>query len=199
MSSTFVDPEGGTLLCMDLDVITPLANHDNCLGSDLVILQFRQIDNHFAKEDQGGAAFQGGYDEQEDFPDEDALPGDQELDYRDKHTSTILSPSEHTKEDMEPFLVEQQPIDSNADILDTPDHLLVIYAMVSWLHLQFNLLCVACNAVLTILVYLVLFLNPQLVPPFITLLSIMHIVKASMGLDSMTCTKGKLVASTLKR
>ena len=173
-SSTFVDLEEGTLSRLDLDVLT---NHDNRLCSDPVIPEFGQIGDHFAEEDQGGAAFQGGYDEQEDFPDEDALP-DQELDYGDEHTSTILPPSMHTEEDTDPFLVEQQHIDSNrdADILDTPDHLLAIYAMVSWLHLQFNLPRVACNAVLTILAYLVSFLNPQLVLPFITLPSIMRIL-----------------------
>jgi hypothetical protein len=53
-----------------------------------------------------------------------------------------------------------------------PDHLLVIYAVVSWLHLQFNLPCIACNAVLAFLTCLVMFFNPQISAPFITLQSI---------------------------
>jgi len=39
--------------------------------------------------------------------------------------------------------------------------------------MQFNLPRIACNVVLTILAFLVTFFNPQLAPPFITLLSIM--------------------------
>ena len=60
-SNPFVDLEDSALLCMDFDVITSLANHNNHLGSDLVIPQFDQININscLVGEDQG-AVCQGG-------------------------------------------------------------------------------------------------------------------------------------------
>src|SRR5712691_4007063 len=65
-SSPFVDPEDGALSCPDIDVITPHANYDNCLGADPVDSQFSKNDNHPAEEDQGELACKGAYDEKED-------------------------------------------------------------------------------------------------------------------------------------
>jgi len=53
---------------------------------------------------------QGVYNDQEDFPDEDALAGDQDLDCGDKHAFPL--PSEPTEDDTDPFLVDQHPIHS---------------------------------------------------------------------------------------
>lgn len=161
ISNLFVDLEDSALLHMDFDVITLPANHNNCLGSDLVILQFNQINinSHLVGEDQR-AACQGGDDKQEDFLDKDTFPGDQDLDSMDKHT--VLPPSEPTEDDTDPFLVDQQPVHPITNISELPKHLLAIYTIVSWLHIQFNLPQVACNALLEILVCLVIFFSTQL-------------------------------------
>ena len=52
--------------------------------------------------------------------------------------------------------------------------------MVSWLHLQFSLSRITCNAVLAILVYLLALLNPNIPHPFVTLQSATH----SLGVDA---------------
>ena len=170
-SNPFVDLEDGALPRMDFDVITSPANHNNHLGSDPVILQFDQININscLVGEDQG-AMCQGGDNEQEDFPDKDTFPGDQDLDSVDKHT--VLPPSKPTEDNTDSFLVNQQPVRSIANVSELPKHLLAIYMIVSWLHIQFNLPQVACNALLKILACLVMFFSTQLVQPFITLLSV---------------------------
>ena len=50
-----------------------------------------------------------------------------------------------------------------------PSYLLMIYATVTWLHLQFNLPRIAYNAVLMIITALIMFLIPDIMPPFHTL------------------------------
>jgi hypothetical protein len=52
-----------------------------------------------------------------------------------------------------------------------PEHLGLIYALVSWLHFQFSLPRVACNALLAFLACLLRFLRPDLSAPFVTLQS----------------------------
>jgi len=153
--------------CTDLDVIVPHTTYDNRLGYDLGEPQF---DNHLVEEDQGELTYQGAYDNQEDFPDEDTLVGDQDLDCGDKHTMLPLSLP--TEDDMDPFLVEQHPGPSIANVSELPSHLVTIYAIVSWLYMQFNLPHVAYNAVLTMLACLVTFFNLQFELLFITLPSI---------------------------
>lgn len=164
---TFVDLEDSASR-MDLDIIIPDANYDDRLGSDPIVTE-PQFDNHLVEEDQ--LACQG-YDNQEDFPDEDTLAEDQDLDCGDEHSQAMLPLSEPTQDDTDPFLVDRHPGHSIANVSNLPDYLLVIYAMVSWLHMQFSLPCVACNAVLAILACLVRSFNTQLAPPFITLPSI---------------------------
>jgi hypothetical protein len=66
-------------------------------------------------------------------------------------------------------MIKQHPTHSNANILDIPDHLIVIYAVVCWLHMQFKLPRIACNAILAILARLLRFFNPHLQSPFVTL------------------------------
>ena len=119
-----------------------------------------------------GLCARGGDDEQEDFPDEDTFPGDQDLDSVDEHT--VLPPSEPTEDDTDPFLVDQQPVWLIANVSELPKHLLTIYVIVSWLHIQFNLLQVACNVLLKILACLVTFFSTQLAQPFVMLPSVTH-------------------------
>ncbi|KAG1829380.1 hypothetical protein DFJ58DRAFT_737372 [Suillus subalutaceus] len=61
--------------------------------------------------------------------------------------------------------------EDHTDLSHLPHHLLVIYALVSWLHLQFHLPQVACNALLAILACILLSIAPAIDTPFITLQS----------------------------
>jgi hypothetical protein len=172
-SSAVLDIEDRTLSFADLDGITPHMSYDNHLGFDLLEPQINQINNHLAKEDQEDVTFQGTYDDQVDFPDEDALPGDEDLDHGDEINVNAIPPSsEPTEDDVDPFLVDRHPTRLITDVLAIPHHLLVIYVLVSWLHLQFHLPHIACNAVLAILACLIKFFDPHLPLPFISLQSV---------------------------
>jgi hypothetical protein len=172
-SNVPLDLDDGALMYMDLDHITPHVIDVNRLPMESEQPQFNQITEHLAEEDQDELPCQESPDDQEDFADEDILPADQDPDCGDEifDTATLL-PSALTEDDPDPFLVNQGSTQSPANVLDIPDHLLVIYAMVSWLHLQFNLPRIACNAVLAFLACLMTFLRPGLSSPFISLQSV---------------------------
>jgi hypothetical protein len=72
----------------------------------------------------------------------------------------------------DPFVAESQRQPS-ADLRESevPEHLLVVYTMVSWLHFQFHVPYVACSAILAFLVLLFRYFNLAIVPPFVTLQS----------------------------
>jgi len=80
----------------------------------------------------------------------------------------------------DPFVVEYDCGPHTPNRQEVPHYLLVIYAIVSWLHLQFNLPRVACNALLAFLARLLTFLNPGITPPFITL----HSATRTLSVDS---------------
>ena len=82
--------------------------------------------------------------------------------------------SDADEDSPDPFVVEYGREPHAPTWQEVPHYLLVIYAIVSWLHLQFNLPRVACNALLAFLASLLTFLNPGIVPPFITLQSAMR-------------------------
>jgi len=75
--------------------------------------------------------------------------------------------------------LNKQPVQSITNVSELPKHLLAIYVIVSWLHIQFNLPWVACNALLKILVCLVTFVSTQLAQPFVMLPS----VTCSLAID----------------
>ncbi|KIO10550.1 hypothetical protein M404DRAFT_21461 [Pisolithus tinctorius Marx 270] len=75
-----------------------------------------------------------------------------------------------------PFLVDEEVWLDNLGLADIPEHVAVIHAVVSWLHLQFHLPRIACNALLAILTLLLLFLNPSASTPFATLQSGHHLL-----------------------
>jgi len=60
-----------------------------------------------------------------------------------------------------------------------PGYLLTIHVTIAWLHLQFNLPRVACNAVLTIMAYLIMFLVPGITPPF----HMLQLATHALGVD----------------
>lgn len=71
----------------------------------------------------------------------------------------------------DPFAPGEVPNAMPVDLSGQPPHLQVIYALVTWLHLQFHLPRAACQATLAIIACILYFLNPQIALPFITLTS----------------------------
>ncbi|KAG0693068.1 hypothetical protein DFH29DRAFT_881751 [Suillus ampliporus] len=93
-------------------------------------------------------------------------PGDAELE-------DVLVTTGHTNEDdPDPFITDNLFSSSlDTDLSHVPPHLLTIYALVTWLHLQFHLPRAACNALLAVLACLLLAISPSIETPFITLQS----------------------------
>jgi hypothetical protein len=96
--------------------------------------------------------------------------------------STYAGPfhSKPHKDEPDPFVVESDnSMPPMSSIQREPDHLLVIYAIVAWLHMQFLLPCITCNALLAFLARLLTFLVPGTHLPFITL----HSATRTLGID----------------
>jgi len=124
-------------------------------------------------------------DNQEDIPfdqpgDDEGL-GDPELDYEnDKpehedepelEPAQTDIPSNDSEDDPDPFLVNDNFDGNDRDRSDVDPLHMTLYVLVSWLHLQFHLPRVACNALLAVLNCILLAISPSLVLPFITLQS----------------------------
>ncbi|KIN96499.1 hypothetical protein M404DRAFT_33208 [Pisolithus tinctorius Marx 270] len=75
----------------------------------------------------------------------------------------------HDEDDPDPFFINEEVQADRADLAEFPDHVAVIHATVSRLHLQFHLPCIACNALLAIFSLLLLFFNSNSSLPFTTL------------------------------
>ena len=82
------------------------------------------------------------------------------------HTDPLVS--DINEDTPNSFIVEHDGSDRHCLPMtqQLPGYLLAIHATVAWLHLQFNLPCIACNAVLTIMASLIMFLVPGITPPF---------------------------------
>jgi len=76
------------------------------------------------------------------------------------------------EDDPDPFMPDEGFSSSDTqNFTDFPPHLITIYALVSWLHLQFHLPRVACNALLTIFGFILISLSPAMEVPFVMLQS----------------------------
>ncbi len=83
--------------------------------------------------------------------------------------------SKPNEDEPDPFMVESNnSMPPMSGIQREPDHLLIIYAIVAWLHMQFLLLYIACNTLLMFLACLLTFLIPGTQLPFVTLHSTTH-------------------------
>ncbi|KAG1846632.1 hypothetical protein F4604DRAFT_1688312 [Suillus subluteus] len=107
------------------------------------------------------------------------------------------------EDDPDPFLSEEV-LDprNNMDFADVPPHLLTIYALVSWLHLQFHLPRVACNALLAVFACLLISLSPTIDTPFITLQSsnrVLGVDKSTYVLPCTTCGVDLFLPDQTKR
>jgi len=131
--------------------------------------QFERVMSRIIEEVQQEQLAPDGHEDQEDRDEEDPLAdnADHDDEYATPTGPLLAGPSE---DDPDPFVVEHHARQS-ADIQKLPNYLLVIYVMVSWLHLQFHLPRIACNALLAFLACLLTFFSPAATPPFITLQS----------------------------
>ena len=125
------------------------------------------------------------------FPDEDAPfdnadLGDQGADSGIYIRPFISDPStEDSPEAPDPFVVDlpYRQGTTNFEELEIPTHLLSVYALITWLHLQFHLPHAACNAVLAFLALLFRFFKLDIIPPFITLQSATRALGIDPGIE----------------
>ena len=126
-----------------------------------------------------------------EFPDEDALfdnadLGDQGADSGIYIRPFISDPSiEDSPEALDPFVVDPRDRQgtTNFQELEIPTHLLSVYALIIWLHLQFHLPHAACNAVLAFLALLFRFFKLDIMPPLITLQSATRALGVDPGIE----------------
>ncbi|KAG1727359.1 uncharacterized protein EDB91DRAFT_1021157, partial [Suillus paluster] len=73
-----------------------------------------------------------------------------QFDYPDDDIDNeITAPDVADEDDPDPFMPDEGFASTdNSNLTEVPLHLITIYALVTWLHLQFHLPCVACNALL---------------------------------------------------
>ena len=81
-----------------------------------------------------------------------------------------------TKTTLIPFFFDDEVQSDTIDFADIPEHVRVIHAIISWLHLLLHLSCTACNMLLAIFSSLLLFLCPTTPVPFTTLKSDNHLL-----------------------
>jgi hypothetical protein len=100
--------------------------------------------------------------------------------------------SDLSEDNFDPFVVEARDRKGTAMLQEpeTPAHLLVAYTIVTWLHLQFHLPRVACNAMLAFLSLLFRFLSVDLVPLFITLHSATRALGINPGVELLAVCPG---------
>ncbi|KIK33063.1 hypothetical protein CY34DRAFT_27105 [Suillus luteus UH-Slu-Lm8-n1] len=99
--------------------------------------------------------------------DPDANPLEDVDEYED-----LLGEAQPAKDNPDPFFIaDGLCAEDTADITHLPGHLVSIYAVMSWLHLQFHLPKVTCNTLLAIFTCILLTLSPNIELPFVTLQS----------------------------
>ncbi|KAG1844856.1 hypothetical protein DFJ58DRAFT_843947 [Suillus subalutaceus] len=103
------------------------------------------------------------------------------------------------EDDPDPFIPDEGFSATNyRNLVYVPPHLLTIYAVVSWLHLQFHLPRVACNALLTIFACILVALAPTINVPFVTLQSSNRVLGVDTTIFTLpvcpTCRDGNLRA-----
>ncbi|KAG1727962.1 uncharacterized protein EDB91DRAFT_1086263 [Suillus paluster] len=105
-----------------------------------------------------------------------------EHDDEDTEVLIIVEPEEDTPD---PFMPEEgTTADDYVNHQGVPPHLLMTYVVVSWLHLQFHLPRVACNALLAIFACMLLVISPMIDRPFVTLQSCTRV----LGVDPVIQT-----------
>ena len=126
----------------------------------------------------------------DDFLDEDDLDNP-DLGNDGDH-SISLGPHVSDATEHDPFVVEHRDKHGTGDLHEheIPSHLLIVYTMVTWLHFQFHLPHLACNAILAFLALLFRFFSVDLAPPFITLPSTTHALDVNPGVELLAVCPG---------
>ena len=137
---------------------------------------------------------EGEYMHDDDFPDEDALLDNAaDLGNEGDH-STFLRPLRSDATDGEynydPFIVEHRDGIANLQEPQIPIHLLVVYTIITWLHFQFHLPRVACNAMLAFLALLFRFFSVDLALPFTTFHSATRALGVNPGVELLAVCPG---------
>ncbi|KAF8547618.1 hypothetical protein OG21DRAFT_1490052, partial [Imleria badia] len=101
------------------------------------------------------------------FEDDDDLQTESELIAQDQ------------EDDPDLFYCPNDFISEERNLTRQPPHILAIYVVTAWLHLQFHLPRVACQALLSMFALIILTLCPSISPPLITLQS----ANRALGLD----------------
>jgi hypothetical protein len=101
----------------------------------------------------------------------------------------LIQLPDNDEDSPDPFKPDEEFLMSHGShtILTIPPHLLTIYAVTMWLHLQWHLPRAACNALLSILGCLLLFLSPQLETPFHTLQSATCVLALDTPFYTLPC------------
>jgi hypothetical protein len=98
------------------------------------------------------------------------------------------TPASDGEDNPDPFKPDEDLVSSvrasgnDQHLSSQPLYLVTIYALATWLHLQWHLPRAACNALLSILSCLLIAICPTIVPPFVTL----HSATKVLGLDMPT-------------
>jgi hypothetical protein len=126
------------------------------------------------------------------FADEDTIFENADLGDEDNHLISTALMSDLSEDNPDPFVVEARDRKGTVKLPEpeTPPHLLVAYTIVTWLHLQFHLPHVACNAMLGFLALLFRFLGVDLTPPFITLHSATRALGINPGVELLAVCPG---------
>ncbi|KAG1735327.1 uncharacterized protein EDB91DRAFT_562970 [Suillus paluster] len=107
----------------------------------------------------------------------------------DDTSADLIQPLVNDEDSPDPFEPDEAFFMSNgACAMSTiQPHLLTIYAVTMWLHLQWHLPRAACNALLSILGCLLLFVSPQLEIPFRTLQSATRVLALNTPFYTLPC------------
>lgn len=95
-----------------------------------------------------------------------------------QYQSELIS-QDQEDDDPDLFHCPNDFVSEDCDFASQPPHVLAIYAVTAWLHLQFHLPCVACQALLSIFALILLAICPSISTPLVTLHSTNH----TLGLD----------------
>jgi len=122
------------------------------------------------------------------------IGNDAEMDYLDNtqiddDTAELIQPPDDDEDCPDPFEPDDDFFMSsgNRAMSTLPPYILTIYAVTTWLHLQWHLPRAACNALLSILSCMLLFIAPQLEIPFLTLQSATRVLALDTPFYTLPC------------
>jgi len=110
----------------------------------------------------------------------DADKPDEAIDEESDNESGSIIVGGASKDNPDPFMLANITFNNPIDLSLQPPHLQAIYALVTWLWLQFHLPQVACQVTLAILACILFFLSPMIQIPLVTLASANRILSLNV-------------------